>query len=193
MGMNRAVSASSCIQVQWPTRRCVCACVCVTQTKEEMVGTVEAVQALQVQSGHLQKSKEGYHGKCVELDRLRKEGAPLKELEKVSRTNIAIEVFENWTMWTGSQFVGKTFGCNSNICDCKKKKSYAYQRLYLQIFYFFYSLLIYLLNYYNSQSFCTVQFCCKCLFCGIRKAFYSILFYATLYSLLFLFFFNDVT
>ncbi|XP_068445653.1 f-BAR domain only protein 1 [Clinocottus analis] len=52
------------------------------KTKEEMVGTVEAVQALQVQSGHLQKSKEGYHAKCFELDRLRKEGAPQKELEK---------------------------------------------------------------------------------------------------------------
>uniref|UniRef100_A0A3P8SI37 FCH and mu domain containing endocytic adaptor 1 n=1 Tax=Amphiprion percula TaxID=161767 RepID=A0A3P8SI37_AMPPE len=52
------------------------------KTKEEMVGTVEAVQALQVQSGHLQKSKEGYHAKCLELDRLRKEGAPQKELEK---------------------------------------------------------------------------------------------------------------
>lgn len=56
----------------------------VHQTKEEMVGTVEAVQALQVQSGHLQKSKEAYHAKCLELERLRKEGAPLKELEKVS-------------------------------------------------------------------------------------------------------------
>uniref|UniRef100_A0A8C4IUS3 FCH and mu domain containing endocytic adaptor 1 n=1 Tax=Dicentrarchus labrax TaxID=13489 RepID=A0A8C4IUS3_DICLA len=52
------------------------------KTKEEMVGTVEAVQAVQVQSGHLQKSKEGYHAKCLELDRLRKEGAPQKELEK---------------------------------------------------------------------------------------------------------------
>ncbi|XP_033478736.2 f-BAR domain only protein 1 isoform X1 [Epinephelus lanceolatus] len=52
------------------------------KTKEEMVATVEAVQALQVQSGHLQKSKEGYHAKCLELDRLRKEGAPQKELEK---------------------------------------------------------------------------------------------------------------
>lgn len=59
-------------------------CVCATQTKEEMVGTVEGVQALQVQSGHLQKSKENYHAKCLELDRLRKEGAPQKELEKVS-------------------------------------------------------------------------------------------------------------
>lgn len=47
------------------------------------MGTVEAVQALQVQSAHLQKSKEVYHAKCLELDRLRKEGAPLKELEKV--------------------------------------------------------------------------------------------------------------
>ncbi|XP_051930113.1 F-BAR domain only protein 1 [Hippocampus zosterae] len=52
------------------------------KTKEEMVGTVEAVQALQVQSGHLQKSKEGYHTKCLELERLRKEGAPQKEQEK---------------------------------------------------------------------------------------------------------------
>lgn len=52
------------------------------KTKEEMVGTVEAVQALQVHSGHLQKSKEGYHSKCLELDRLRKDGGPQKELEK---------------------------------------------------------------------------------------------------------------
>lgn len=54
-----------------------------SQTKEEMVGTVEAVQALQVQNGHLQKSKEGYHAKCLELERLKKEGAPQKEVEKV--------------------------------------------------------------------------------------------------------------
>uniref|UniRef100_A0A673VZ45 FCH and mu domain containing endocytic adaptor 1 n=1 Tax=Salmo trutta TaxID=8032 RepID=A0A673VZ45_SALTR len=52
------------------------------KTKEEQVGTLEAVQAVQVQSGHLQKSREGYHAKCIELDRLRKEGAPQKELEK---------------------------------------------------------------------------------------------------------------
>ncbi|XP_072295182.1 f-BAR domain only protein 1 [Eucyclogobius newberryi] len=52
------------------------------KTKEELVGTVEAVQALQVQNGHLQKSKEGYHAKCLELERLKKEGAPQKEVEK---------------------------------------------------------------------------------------------------------------
>lgn len=60
------------------------------QAKEEMVGTVEAVQALQVQSGHLQKSKEVYHAKCLELDRLRKEGALLKELEKVSNDALGL-------------------------------------------------------------------------------------------------------
>lgn len=53
------------------------------QTKEEVIGTLEAVQALQVQNGHLQKAREGYHAKCTELERLRKEGAPQKELEKV--------------------------------------------------------------------------------------------------------------
>ncbi|XP_053536434.1 F-BAR domain only protein 1 isoform X3 [Ictalurus punctatus] len=52
------------------------------KTKEEVVGTLEAVQALQVQNGHLQKAREGYHAKCTELERLRKEGAPQKEQEK---------------------------------------------------------------------------------------------------------------
>uniref|UniRef100_W5LB67 FCH and mu domain containing endocytic adaptor 1 n=1 Tax=Astyanax mexicanus TaxID=7994 RepID=W5LB67_ASTMX len=52
------------------------------KTKEEVMGTLEAVQTLQVQNGHLQKSREGYHAKCTELERLRKEGAPQKELEK---------------------------------------------------------------------------------------------------------------
>lgn len=47
------------------------------------MGTLEAVQALQVQNGHLQKAREGYHAKCTELERLRKEGAPQKEQEKV--------------------------------------------------------------------------------------------------------------
>ncbi|CAG5863705.1 unnamed protein product [Menidia menidia] len=66
------------------------------KTKEEMVGTVEAVQALQVQSGHLQKSKEGYHTKCLELDRLRKEVAPQKELEKVGHHSPAS--FKSWLL-----------------------------------------------------------------------------------------------
>lgn len=69
----------------------LCMFMCINQTKEEMVGTVEAVQVLQVQSGQLQKSKEGYHAKCLELDRLRKEGGPQKELEKVRLTFLTAE------------------------------------------------------------------------------------------------------
>uniref|UniRef100_A0A8C1NVE9 FCH and mu domain containing endocytic adaptor 1 n=1 Tax=Cyprinus carpio TaxID=7962 RepID=A0A8C1NVE9_CYPCA len=52
------------------------------KTKEEVIGTLESVQSLQVQNGHLQKAREGYHSKCTELERLRKEGVPQKELEK---------------------------------------------------------------------------------------------------------------
>uniref|UniRef100_A0A8C2EN83 FCH and mu domain containing endocytic adaptor 1 n=1 Tax=Cyprinus carpio TaxID=7962 RepID=A0A8C2EN83_CYPCA len=52
------------------------------KTKEEVIGTLESVQSLQVQNSHLQKAREGYHSKCVELERLRKEGVPQKELEK---------------------------------------------------------------------------------------------------------------
>ncbi|KAM6962728.1 f-BAR domain only protein 1 [Aplochiton taeniatus] len=52
------------------------------KTKEEEVGTLEAVQALQAQSGHLQKARESYHTKCIELERQKKEVAPQKELEK---------------------------------------------------------------------------------------------------------------
>uniref|UniRef100_A0A8C9RZD0 FCH and mu domain containing endocytic adaptor 1 n=1 Tax=Scleropages formosus TaxID=113540 RepID=A0A8C9RZD0_SCLFO len=52
------------------------------KTKEEVVGTLEAVQTLQVQSGQLQKCRETYSGRCAELERLRREGAPQKEMEK---------------------------------------------------------------------------------------------------------------
>uniref|UniRef100_A0A8C2HU67 FCH and mu domain containing endocytic adaptor 1 n=1 Tax=Cyprinus carpio TaxID=7962 RepID=A0A8C2HU67_CYPCA len=52
------------------------------KTKEEVIGTLESVQSLQVQNGHLQKAREGYHSKCTELERQRKEGVPQKELEK---------------------------------------------------------------------------------------------------------------
>lgn len=59
------------------------------------MGTVEAVQALQIQNGHLQKSKEGYHTKCLEVDRLRKEGAPQKELEKVGEASSSTDSTQN--------------------------------------------------------------------------------------------------
>ncbi|MBN3315592.1 ACBG2 ligase, partial [Atractosteus spatula] len=64
------------------------------KTKEEVTGTLEAVQNLQVSSSHLQKSKENYHSKCLELERLRREGAPQKELEKAeSKSKKAAESF----------------------------------------------------------------------------------------------------
>uniref|UniRef100_A0A8C9W5M1 F-BAR domain only protein 1-like n=1 Tax=Scleropages formosus TaxID=113540 RepID=A0A8C9W5M1_SCLFO len=50
--------------------------------KEGAVGTVEAIQALQVHNGQLQKSRENHLTKRAELERLRREGAPHKELEK---------------------------------------------------------------------------------------------------------------
>ncbi|KAG7332754.1 hypothetical protein KOW79_004588 [Hemibagrus wyckioides] len=64
------------------------------KTKEEVMGTLEAIQALQVQNGHLQKVREGYQAKCTELERLRKEGAPQKELEKAElKSKKAFESF----------------------------------------------------------------------------------------------------
>uniref|UniRef100_W5LXY9 FCH and mu domain containing endocytic adaptor 1 n=1 Tax=Lepisosteus oculatus TaxID=7918 RepID=W5LXY9_LEPOC len=64
------------------------------KTKEEVTGTLEAVQNLQASSSHLQKSKENYHSKCLELERLRREGAPQKELEKAeSKSKKAAESF----------------------------------------------------------------------------------------------------
>lgn len=70
----------------------------VSQTKEEVMGTLEAVQALQVQNGQLQKAREGYHGKCMELERLRKETAPQKELEKVGlKLNVHLAVWK-WNL-----------------------------------------------------------------------------------------------
>ncbi|XP_048845480.1 LOW QUALITY PROTEIN: F-BAR domain only protein 1-like [Brienomyrus brachyistius] len=52
------------------------------KTKDEVVGTLEAVQMLQVQNAQLQKNKEAYSSRAAELERLRREGAPQKELEK---------------------------------------------------------------------------------------------------------------
>ncbi|KAL2090182.1 hypothetical protein ACEWY4_014870 [Coilia grayii] len=55
------------------------------KTKEEVVGTLEVVQALQVQSGQLQKAREAHHARSLEVDRLRKENAPQKEQEKAEQ------------------------------------------------------------------------------------------------------------
>ncbi|XP_077860063.1 F-BAR domain only protein 2 isoform X1 [Macaca mulatta] len=52
------------------------------KTKEEVAGTLEAVQTIQSITQALQKSKENYNAKCVEQERLKKEGATQREIEK---------------------------------------------------------------------------------------------------------------
>lgn len=53
------------------------------QSKEEVSGTLEAVQMLHGVAQLLPKSKESYHSKCQEYERLRKEGTSQKEIDKV--------------------------------------------------------------------------------------------------------------
>lgn len=53
------------------------------QTKEDVSGTLEAVQNIQSITQALQKSKENYNAKCVEHERLKKEGATQREVDKV--------------------------------------------------------------------------------------------------------------
>uniref|UniRef100_A0A8C3C5V7 GMIP/FCHO2-like FCH domain-containing protein n=1 Tax=Cairina moschata TaxID=8855 RepID=A0A8C3C5V7_CAIMO len=52
------------------------------KSKEEAAGTLEAVQLLHGVAQLLPKSKESYHSKCQEYERLRKEGTSQKELDK---------------------------------------------------------------------------------------------------------------
>ncbi|KAI1905262.1 hypothetical protein AGOR_G00014300 [Albula goreensis] len=52
------------------------------KTKEEVAATLEAVQNIQSISQALQKSKENYNAKTVEQERLRKEGAAPRDVEK---------------------------------------------------------------------------------------------------------------
>ncbi|KAG8598532.1 hypothetical protein GDO81_002644 [Engystomops pustulosus] len=54
------------------------------KTKEEVSGTLEAVQNIQSITQSLQKAKELYNIKCVEHERLKKEGAAPKEIEKAA-------------------------------------------------------------------------------------------------------------
>ncbi|XP_028980842.2 F-BAR domain only protein 2 isoform X11 [Esox lucius] len=52
------------------------------KTKEEVASTLEAVQTIQTTAVTLHKSKENYNAKTVEQERLRKEGATQRDLEK---------------------------------------------------------------------------------------------------------------
>ncbi|NXO89052.1 FCHO2 protein, partial [Certhia brachydactyla] len=54
------------------------------KTKEDVSGTLEAVQNIQGITQALQKSKENYNAKCVEQERLKKEGATQREIEKAA-------------------------------------------------------------------------------------------------------------
>ncbi|XP_067424746.1 F-BAR domain only protein 2 [Emydura macquarii macquarii] len=54
------------------------------KTKEEVSGTLEAVQNIQSITQALQKSKENYNAKCVEQERLKKEGATQREIDKAA-------------------------------------------------------------------------------------------------------------
>ncbi|XP_045427523.1 F-BAR domain only protein 2 isoform X5 [Pipistrellus kuhlii] len=54
------------------------------KTKEEVAGTLEAVQTIQNITQALQKSKENYNAKCVEQERLKKEGATQREIDKAA-------------------------------------------------------------------------------------------------------------
>ncbi|XP_041753704.1 F-BAR domain only protein 2 isoform X3 [Coregonus clupeaformis] len=52
------------------------------KTKEEVASTLEAVQTIQTTGVALQKSKENYNAKTVEQERLRKEGATQRDVDK---------------------------------------------------------------------------------------------------------------
>ncbi|XP_062414991.1 LOW QUALITY PROTEIN: F-BAR domain only protein 2 [Pungitius pungitius] len=52
------------------------------KTKEEVASTLEAVQNIQTTSQALQKSKEIYNAKTVEQERLRKDGAAQRDVDK---------------------------------------------------------------------------------------------------------------
>ncbi|XP_041059735.1 F-BAR domain only protein 2-like isoform X1 [Carcharodon carcharias] len=52
------------------------------KTKEEVSGTLEAVQNVQSSVQLLQKCKDNYHSKWLEWDRLKKDGASQKEIDK---------------------------------------------------------------------------------------------------------------
>ncbi|KAM6107123.1 F-BAR domain only protein 1 [Pterocles gutturalis] len=52
------------------------------KSKEEVSGTLEAVQLLHGVAQMLPKSKESYHSKCQEYERLRKEGTSQKDIDK---------------------------------------------------------------------------------------------------------------
>ncbi|XP_033978706.1 LOW QUALITY PROTEIN: F-BAR domain only protein 2 [Trematomus bernacchii] len=67
------------------------------KTKEEVASTLEAVQNIQTTSQALQKSKEIYNAKTVEQERLRKEGATQRDVDKAGvKAKKATETYKSY-------------------------------------------------------------------------------------------------
>uniref|UniRef100_A0A3Q0R3D9 F-BAR domain only protein 2 n=1 Tax=Amphilophus citrinellus TaxID=61819 RepID=A0A3Q0R3D9_AMPCI len=67
------------------------------KTKEEVASTLEAVQNIQSISQALQKSKENYNAKIVEQERLRKEGATQRDVDKAGvKAKKATETYKSY-------------------------------------------------------------------------------------------------
>ncbi|XP_054908326.1 F-BAR domain only protein 2 isoform X2 [Poeciliopsis prolifica] len=67
------------------------------KTKEEVAPTLEAVQSIQSIAQSLQKSKENYNAKTVEQERLRKEGATQRDVDKAGvKAKKAIETYKSF-------------------------------------------------------------------------------------------------
>ncbi|XP_061589811.1 F-BAR domain only protein 2 isoform X2 [Cololabis saira] len=67
------------------------------KTKEEVAPTLEAVQNIQATSQALQKSKEIYNTKTVEQERLRKEGATQRDVDKAGvKAKKATETYKSY-------------------------------------------------------------------------------------------------
>ncbi|XP_030642750.1 F-BAR domain only protein 2 [Chanos chanos] len=67
------------------------------KTKEEVASTLEAVQNIQSVSAALQKSKENYNSKTLEQERMRKEGAAQRDLDKVGvKAKKATETYKSY-------------------------------------------------------------------------------------------------
>lgn len=65
------------------------------KTKEEVSSTLDAVQNIQSITQTLQKSKENYSAKCFEYEKLKKEGATQKEIEKaIVKSKKATETYK---------------------------------------------------------------------------------------------------
>ncbi|KAM4634715.1 F-BAR domain only protein 2 isoform 2-T2 [Polymixia lowei] len=67
------------------------------KTKEEVASTLEAVQSIQTISQALLKSKENYNAKTVEQERLRKDGATQRDVDKAGvKAKKATEAYKSY-------------------------------------------------------------------------------------------------